>query len=160
KSPTTAPRGFPQANTGIVEGKKLFESQCAACHGLDGHGGERAPDIATNPKTLNRSDEQLLQIVARGIPGTGMPPFVSLSDTDRKHVVTYLRQLQGRNTGDTKLSGDPRKGREVFFGKGRCSECHSVAGSGGFLGQDLTTFGVTRSADKIRDAIMRPENAG
>src|SRR5215475_10186590 len=70
KSPTTAPRGFPQANTGIAEGKKLFESQCAACHGLDGHGGERAPDIATNAKTLNRSDEQLLQIVARGIPGT------------------------------------------------------------------------------------------
>jgi cytochrome c oxidase cbb3-type subunit III len=160
KSPEPTAASLPQTTAGAAEGKKLFESQCAACHGLDGHGGERAPDIATNPKTQNRTDEQLRQIVQRGLPGTGMPAFAALSDDDRQHVVAYLRQVQGRTPGEAKLSGDPRKGREVFVGKGRCSECHTVAGSGGFLGQDLTTFGVTRSADKVREAIVRPENAG
>ena len=138
----------------------MFESQCAACHGLDGHGGERAPDIANNPKTQNRTDEQLRQIVQRGLPGSGMPAFGALSNDDRQHVVAYLRQLQGRTAGETQISGDPRKGREIFVGKGRCAECHTVAGSGGFLGLDLTTFGVTRAADRVRDAIVRPENPG
>jgi cytochrome c oxidase cbb3-type subunit III len=158
KSPQ--PRAGVQAAAGGAEGKKIFETQCAACHGLDAHGGERAPDIATNSKTQNRSDEELRRIVARGIPGTGMPPFAGLSEDDRKHVVAYLRQLQGRSSGEEKLPGDAHKGHELFFGKGHCAECHAIAGKGGFLAQDLTIFGTTRSPERVRDAIVRPENTG
>jgi cytochrome c oxidase cbb3-type subunit 3 len=160
KSPTPAGGATVQGAPAATEGKKVFESRCAECHGLDGHGGERAPDIATSAKTQGRNDEQLLRIITRGMPDTGMPAFASLSDESRNSVVAYLRMLQGKAVEEVKLSGDPHKGREIFFGKARCAECHTVSGSGGFIGQDLTTFGAARSVEKIRDAIVRPENGG
>ena len=82
-------------NTSTVEGKQAFESRCAGCHGLDGRGGERAPDIASNAKTQQRSDGELSRIVERGLPGTGMPAFASLG-SNVNNVVAYLRELQGR----------------------------------------------------------------
>jgi cytochrome c oxidase cbb3-type subunit III len=160
KSPAPATRRALQDENPTGVGKKLFESSCAACHGLDGHGGERAPDIATSAKTQGRSDEQLFRIVTRGLPATGMPAFASLSTENRKNVVAYLRLLQGKIVEEAKLPGDPHKGRELFFGKARCGECHTVAGSGGFIGQDLSTFGAARSIERIRDAIVNPENGG
>jgi cytochrome c oxidase cbb3-type subunit 3 len=150
----------PQAGPAATEGKQVFESRCAECHGLDGHGGERAPDIATSAKTQARSDEQLNRIISRGIPGTGMPPFASLSEENRKSIISYLRLLQGKIVEEAKLAGDPQKGRALFFGKARCAECHALAGSGGFIGQDLSTYGAVRAVAKIRDAIVNPENGG
>src|SRR5437867_4253971 len=35
-----------QAERSIADGRQVFESRCAGCHGMDGRGAERAPDIA------------------------------------------------------------------------------------------------------------------
>ena len=40
-----------QSNQALTAGRRTFESTCAPCHGLNGKGGERAPDIATSPKS-------------------------------------------------------------------------------------------------------------
>src|ERR1700732_2960269 len=77
KSPRSANSG-QRANSSNVNGQQVFESRCAGCHGLDGRGGERAPDIATNEKTQRRSDDELSRIIAGGVPGRGMPAFASL----------------------------------------------------------------------------------
>ena len=135
-------------------GQQLFESRCAGCHGLDGRGGERAPDIATSEKTQGRSDDELSRIIASGVPARGMPAFASLG-SNLKSVVVYLRQLQGRNDA-AKLPGDVKRGRELFYGKARCLECHAIAGSGGFIASELSGFGANRSADQIRQAIVKP----
>ncbi len=140
-----------------IEGKQAFESRCAGCHGLDGRGGERAPDIASTAKTQRRSDGELSRIIERGLPGTGMPPFASLG-SNVKNVVAYLRQLQGKNES-AEIPGNAPKGRELFYGKARCSECHAVAGSGGFIASELSKFGGNRSPDEIRQAIVKPTNA-
>jgi putative heme-binding domain-containing protein len=153
KSPHST-NGDQRVGTSNVDGKQAFESRCAGCHGLDGRGGERAPDIASNAKTQRRSDDELSRIIERGLPGTGMPPFASLGG-NVKNVVAYLRQLQGKNES-AKLPGNPRKGRELFYGKAQCSECHAVAGSGGFIATDLSAFGGNRSPDDIRQAIIKP----
>jgi cytochrome c oxidase cbb3-type subunit 3 len=153
KSPPSA-NGVERANTSNVDGQQIFESRCAGCHGLDGRGGERAPDIATSEKTQRRSDEELSRIIARGVPGTGMPAFASLGSS-LKNVVAYLRQLQGKDDS-AKFPGDVKKGRELFYGKPQCSECHAVAGSGGFIAPELSGFGGNRSADQIREAIVKP----
>jgi cytochrome c oxidase cbb3-type subunit 3 len=156
KSPRPT-NGVQRADNSNVDGKQAFESRCAGCHGLDGRGGERAPDIASSAKTQRRSDDELSQIVERGLPGTGMPPFASLGG-NLKSVVAYLRQLQGRNES-ARLPGDPPKGRALFYGKARCAECHAVAGSGGFIASELSTFGGNRSSDEIRQAIVKPASA-
>jgi cytochrome c oxidase cbb3-type subunit 3 len=153
KSPPSA-NGNERANKSNVDGQQIFESRCAGCHGLDGRGGERAPDIATSEKTQRRSDEELSRIIAGGVPGTGMPAFASLGSS-LKNVVAYLRQLQGKDDS-AKFPGDVKRGRELFYGKPRCSECHAIAGSGGFIASELSGFGANRSADEIRQAIVKP----
>src|SRR5262249_45449089 len=80
------------------DGRQLFATRCAGCHGLDGKGGERAPDIATSAKTQGRSDEELFRIVEKGLPGTGMPAFASLGNGGIKNAIAHLRSLQGRTT--------------------------------------------------------------
>ena len=54
-------------------------------------------------------------------------------------------------------SGEPARGRELFFGKGRCAECHMVAGQGGFFASELTGFAAKRSGDEVRSAIVAPQ---
>ena len=140
-----------------MEGKQIFASSCAACHGLDGGGGERAPDIATGRKTQRLSDVKLARIVDAGLPGTGMPSFHSLGASGIKSVVSYLRTLQGGGKSAT-LPGNPRRGESIFFAMSGCSDCHMVDGKGGFLAADLSSYARTRSVEEIREAITNPDS--
>lgn len=134
-------------------GKQSFTSTCAGCHGLDGRGSERAPSITTTPRIRKLSDQQLSNVISNGVPGTGMPAFHSLSAAQLRSLVSYVRLLQGK-TENRALPGNPQRGKRIYFGKGECSNCHSIAGQGGFLGPDLTTYGSTSSDKAIRDAIL------
>jgi cytochrome c oxidase cbb3-type subunit 3 len=137
-------------------GQQLFGSMCAGCHGLDARGGEHAPDIATRPGTQRMSDSELLHVVRNGIPAAGMPGFGSSLKADQlTAVVDYLRILQARNK-TVPLVGNPEMGRSLFFGKARCSECHMIAGQGGFIAADLSTYGSGHSTSDIRKAIVDP----
>jgi cytochrome c oxidase cbb3-type subunit 3 len=135
-------------------GRTTFNSSCAGCHGLDGTGSDKAVNISGSARVRNLSDAQLSSIISNGLPGTGMPAFRSLNARQVGAVVDYLRSLQGKAEGQT-LLGDPNRGKEIFFGKGDCSACHTISGQGGFLGPDLTEHGATSSADAIRDEIVR-----
>jgi cytochrome c oxidase cbb3-type subunit 3 len=139
----------------LAEGRQVFESRCAGCHGLDARGGERAPDIATRAAVQRRTNVELTHIIKEGIPPGGMPGFATLDDSALTSLVRYLRFLQGRTT-EVHLPGAPERGKAIFFGAGRCAECHVVSGQGGFIGSDLSSFARTRSADEIRDAITKP----
>ena len=139
-----------------VEGRQIFSSSCAGCHGLDGTGGEHAPSIATNAGTQQKTNSELVKIIRGGIPGAGMPAFNQLLNEPQTHaVLSYLRTLQGKEelSSGTGVTG---QGRAVFFGVGRCFECHMMKGQGGFLGADLSGYGETHSADKIREWIVNP----
>jgi cytochrome c oxidase cbb3-type subunit III len=152
------------ASDSSVSGRKLFDGNCAGCHGLDARGGEHAPDIAGNPEFQRMSDEQLFRIVHDGAASLTMPAFSSiLSDGKIKAVVAYLRSLQGRTGGArATLPGDPAAGQSVFFGKAACSQCHSLvesgAGSGGFIASDLTGYATGRDPAEILQAITRPND--
>jgi cytochrome c oxidase cbb3-type subunit III len=138
-----------------TRGKRTFASTCANCHGLDGRGGERAPNIAENARVQRLSDAQIEHIIENGVPGTGMPAFHSLESSDVKAVVTYLRTLQGTKQ-TVKLPGDPVRGETIFVGKAACSGCHMVAGKGGFIASDLSNYARTHAAEQIRAAITTP----
>ncbi|MGC1450198.1 MAG: c-type cytochrome [Candidatus Sulfotelmatobacter sp.] len=141
----------------LVSGRQTFVSTCANCHGLDGRGGERAPNIAERLRVQQLSDAQLFKIIENGIPGTGMPAFHSLENSNIEAVVTYLRTLQG--TGQpVKLPGDPGRGQTIFLGKAGCSGCHMVDGKGGFIASDLSAYARTHTAEQIRNEITTPPN--
>jgi putative heme-binding domain-containing protein len=136
-------------------GKQTFASSCAGCHGLDGRGGERAPNIAENPKVQRLADSEICHIIENGIPGAGMPGFHALESSQIKALVAYLRTLQ--NTKNTvKLPGNPARGETIFFGKTGCSTCHMVAGKGGFIASDLSGYTRVHSIEEIRNAIAKP----
>jgi len=140
----------------LLQGRQVFSSSCAGCHGLDGRGGERAPDIASKREAQRLSSAALERIVHDGVPGTGMPSFQSLGASRIQAVVLYVRSLQGRGEGG-RLPGNPQAGKVLFFGKAECAECHMAAGAGGFIGSDLSNYAATESAQEIRNAILHPE---
>jgi cytochrome c oxidase cbb3-type subunit 3 len=146
-----------EAKQGHDEGRRTFESRCAGCHGLDGRGGERAADVATRTSVQRRSDAELFQIIQSGIPARGMPSFSTMDRSQVRALVSYLRLLQGKIGGGT-VSGDAQRGKALFFGKARCSECHMVGGAGGFIATDLSSYGRTRAPEEIRSAIVSKQN--
>lgn len=133
-------------------GKRIFGARCAGCHGLDGRGGERAPNIVTRAEVRKMSDAQLARVIANGIPDFGMPAFRLIGPNQINTVVRYLRVLQGRGSS-AEFAGDAKRGKAVFFGKGECSSCHMVSGQGGFVGPDLSSFGQSLTPTDIRSAI-------
>jgi cytochrome c oxidase cbb3-type subunit III len=150
--------GGPTHKASSEVGRRLFESNCAGCHGLDGRGGEKGPNIATRPEISNRSDDEILAILRRGVPGAGMPAFSRLGDAKLHAVVRHLRTLQGLNS-KMLVAGNTDEGRTVFFKKGGCATCHMINGAGGFLGSDLSKYGAITSVAEIRDQIMNHDQS-
>jgi cytochrome c oxidase cbb3-type subunit 3 len=134
-------------------GRRTFETICASCHGLNGKGGERGPEIATRLEIVKLSDGQLFKVLHDGKPQGGMPGFGGLGTAKLTEVLAYLRSLQGKRS-EPAVVLNVGNGKEFFTGKGGCSGCHMVHGSGGFIGPDLSDYGATHSADDIRDAIL------
>jgi len=143
-----------RAETSSTVGRSTFNSSCAACHGLDGHGSDKAVNIATIARVRNFTDTQLANIISNGVSGTGMPAFRSLNQQQVRAVVSYVRLLQGKSESQN-LRGDAKRGKEIFFGKGECASCHTVEGQGGFLGPDLTNHAASSSIDGIGEEIVR-----
>ena len=79
--------------SGIEDGRRLFGRNCAYCHGGDGKGGERGPDI-TGSNLSTRAD--LPALVQNGLPGRGMPG-TRLAEPQLGALVAYLRTLSGAN---------------------------------------------------------------
>ena len=146
-----------EANARIqADAKQTYESVCAACHGLDARGSERGPDIVSRPEVVGKTDAELAQILANGRPAGGMPSFSSFGVAKISAMVAYLRTLQGRGKVFM-LPGDPERGRALFFGKAKCSECHSLAGQGGFFAPDLASYRESADANEIRTKILNPD---
>lgn len=156
QSKTSPPRKAP--GSGVSAGKKTFAARCAGCHGLDGRGGQRAPNIATTPSANRLSDAELAKIIFNGRTDFGMPAFRELGRIEIQKVVDYLRVLQGKGAAQS-LAGDPQKGKSVFFGKAGCSSCHAVAAQGGFVSADLSTYARGLTPAEIRKAITDPASS-
>jgi putative heme-binding domain-containing protein len=137
-------------------GARTFSTNCSGCHGADGHGGERAPNIATARNIVALSDEDLIAIVKKGMPGTGMPSFAFLGDQGVKDVVSHLRHLQGK-TSAVQITGDPAAGRTLFFGQAECSQCHMVKGEGGYIAADLTDYANGIPHETVERVITKPD---
>lgn len=154
----TSPSPLKNSAAGHADaGAHTFSTYCSGCHGADGRGGERAPNIATTRNIIALSDEDLIAIVQKGVSGSGMPAFGFLGDQTIMDVVAHLRDLQGKNSA-LRITGDPERGKTLFFGKAECSQCHMMKGEGGFIAADLSDYASGLAPDVISDAITKPDS--
>jgi putative membrane-bound dehydrogenase-like protein len=54
--------------------------------------------------------------------------------------------------------GDPGKGRELFFARAGCAECHRAEAVGGTGGPDLSRIGLVRSGESILRSLLFPNS--
>jgi mono/diheme cytochrome c family protein len=82
-------RGRPDAAAG---GRKLFQQRCATCHGDDGRGSAKAPDLL-QPDVQSQTDGALFWKLSSGNTYAGMPAFSYLPAPQRWQLVLHLRRL-------------------------------------------------------------------
>jgi mono/diheme cytochrome c family protein len=71
-------------------GMKVFRQRCAACHGDDGTGTKRGPNLMTGP-VQKQTDGALFWKISSGNTRTGMPSFSFLPEAQRWQLVSDLR---------------------------------------------------------------------
>ena len=55
------------------------------------------------------------------------------------------------------LTGDAKKGEELFFNKDlKCANCHKIGTKGETLGPELTAIGKTRSRAELLESMLQP----
>ena len=131
-------------------GRKIFESQCALCHGQTGGGG-RGPALTRPKLTLAPDDGALRELIVQG--RGDMPGAWQLHPDEVAEVARYVRSLG--TLPQEKLPGDAGRGVRVYAANG-CGGCHIVAGEGAGFGPELSAVGGRRSAAFLRQTIVRP----
>jgi putative heme-binding domain-containing protein len=135
----------------MEKGQQVYRSNCAFCHGLTGLGG-RGPNLATG---IQKLDEQIIEIVKNGIPGSTMPAFEGFDADELNALVAFLRHLEGSAPAKEKVNGNATNGRAVYQKKG-CGNCHLVGEQGSAYGPDLTRIGGARSLHYLEQSIVDP----
>ncbi len=148
--------GAPTDAASIATGRRLYEMHCWFCHGTEGRGdGPVAESLPVKPRDFTRAqykirstphgalptDADLFQTITRGVPGTHMPEWFTLSESDRWQLVAYIKTFseQFRTVGVPTVidASDPldhsdeviQRGRELFH-DAKCWLCHGKQGRG------------------------------
>ncbi len=144
---------FTQTDAEI--GARVYIANCIYCHGPD---GDQVPGVNLGRGKFKRatSDNDLVQIIQKGIPGTGMPAQTLMQEPQIRTIVAYLRSLAAAPVSDLPAGGDAARGQAVFEGKGACLNCHRVKNNGSRLGPDLSDIGALRRVVEIEKSITDP----
>ena len=176
KHPTVA---NPPAEPSIERGKLVYLEKCVFCHAEDGSGkGVSAFYSSPRPRNFIKgqykfrttpfgkipTDDDLYQMLVRGMPGTTMPSWKHLPEVDLKSLVLYLKTFskkfakfvkKGKSHKLIKVGSPPpfdqqslKRGKKFF--DTTCSGCHGLKGRSD--GES-----TKRNVDIESDAI-RPRN--
>ncbi len=85
----------PYANQpkAAMAGKNLYQRYCAQCHGSDGTGLRKAPDLHT-PTIEEVAPGTLFWYLKNGNLKAGMPAWSSLPDQQLWQLVTFLKETK------------------------------------------------------------------
>jgi putative heme-binding domain-containing protein len=138
----------------IEDGGRVFQNTCANCHGPDGN-EVAGIDLGRGQFRRPMTDQDLVQIIRTGIPGTPMPAS-NFPEEQAERVVAYLRSVAASKQSVSAV-GDAVRGKALFEGKGTCATCHRVSGNGSRLGPDLTNVGQLRRAVDLERSLLDPD---
>lgn len=139
----------------IEAGSRIYSSQCALCHGPNGD-GVSGIDLRRGVFRRVTSDDDLARVIGTGVSGSGMPSF-KLQPAEMTAIVAFIRAGFDKNTA-TVTVGDVARGRTLFEGKGACSTCHRVNGSGSRTAPDLSDIGAVRTAALLQKTLADPSS--
>jgi putative heme-binding domain-containing protein len=141
------------AQADIAYGAQLYAAQCTTCHGSN---GDQVGGVNLRSGQIRRAstDNELMRLIATGIPGAGMPSF-KFVQAEQMAIVAYLRNMNSLDAGSVKI-GNASRGRTVFEGKGDCLRCHAVNDKGSVTAPDLTDIGVNRAPSMLERHIIDP----
>jgi len=139
----------------VQAGRRLFDRSCAYCHGLDGDGnGPVAGFLSVRPRDFTRgvykfrttesgsipTELDIYRTISRGVHGTEMMAWSSLTDRELWQLVYYLQSLSPRFSEEAPepidFSPPPfadfrsvERGRKLYS-KAKCGSCHGSGGAG------------------------------
>ena len=100
--------GLAEKENILEQGKKVYATYCAGCHGTSGDGnGPAASQLDPKPRNFTLAqfrfssrpsgdlptDEDLFRTVTEGLKGTSMPGWPLLPEADRRAVITYIKNF-------------------------------------------------------------------
>jgi predicted CXXCH cytochrome family protein len=148
---------FAATSDSLQQGRDLFLTQCAACHGIDGSGKTqmglnlypRVPDLRA-ASTQKLSDGEIHYIIENGVQLTGMPawgnPHMESSGNSWKLVV-FLRSLRPLNKQEQSQEA-AAGGSAQYVGSQACQKCHA---------EIYARWQKTPMANVVRDPRTHPE---
>lgn len=171
------------------KGEALYAQKCAVCHGMTGKGDGAAefvlfpkPRDLTSGKFKIRSttslptDADLFRVVTQGIPGTAMPSWSVLGDSQRWDLVAYVKSLSpvftqqkavkpGLIPPTPKVTPALLETGKKFYAEAECLKCHGATGKGdgasadtlkdewgyAIVPYDFTIAGRMKGGNSVRD---------
>jgi len=119
------PLSVAQASDDVPDGKKIYQNNCAQCHGMDGtvskFGKDLKPFAARNHRAIAQvvSRNEMRRIITYGVRGTGMrAKKYNLSPLEIEAVIDYIKTFDYKPN----LTNGKKRFEQV------CSSCHGMDG--------------------------------
>lgn len=160
-SPANASVDLTSAQS-ISEGKKLFASNCATCHGLNLAGSEAGPSlIGVGAAAVDFQVGTGRMPLAQDAPQAVVKPPI-FGETQTLQMAAYVASISPGPgipaASNLTLTGNATKGAELF--RINCAMCHNVAGAGGALteGKYAPNLQNTSPAHIYEAMLTGPQN--
>jgi cytochrome c oxidase cbb3-type subunit 3/ubiquinol-cytochrome c reductase cytochrome c subunit len=123
----------------VLEFSKLYEENCAGCHGPNGRFGAAIP-LNNRTYLAMVDDDTLRNVISNGVAGTAMPPFLRQSggQLTARQIGVLIAGMRSNWQGGAHpaagqppyagTGGDPAKGAQVYVIA--CQSCHGPGGKG------------------------------
>ena len=139
----------------IAYGARLYDAQCATCHGANGD-GVGGVDLRSGNFRRAITDQDLARVITNGVQGTGMQAF-RFDAAELAGIIAYLRNMNAFDRGSVRI-GDADRGRTLVEGKGDCLRCHRVGARGSRVAPDLSDIGAARSPGSLMRSLTDPSS--
>lgn len=147
---------LPNSPEDLARGKKLYLGSCTYCHGPTGDGGKGA-DLSRQQLVRAKTDGDLARVIEAGVPGTEMPAAWHMTRREVTQVAAFVRSLAKVDV--RAVPGDATRGKALYRKHG-CAGCHTTseggAYAGGYMGPDLSSIGLKRNAEHLRESVLDP----
>ncbi len=133
---TEAPAARPED---VLDFHSLYNANCRACHGENGHGGP-AMELGNPEYQALVDDATLRKWISGGMPGTEMPAFAqssggTLTDAQINAIIAGMRKEWAKPNAFAGATpppypqnqpGDAKRGQQTY--QDRCASCHENPG--------------------------------